>query len=206
MTEVTSPVHYKTAWEDPATRRAWRRTAMFRCAAALGCVPAFFAWLFAVVMTPVWLLVLWMPVLFAGIWYALLAVAGAASLTGIRRVLRVYPWQAGLAEVRSKKNGSTQFLVPDPERPEKTVGLEYGGGIGTGRHFWVRAVKSGQVTAAWFAGDPRYVGVVATPGPRNLLRVAQREATDWRMSPRKRGVSPEARARARAAGARVGEN
>ncbi|MFI1616522.1 hypothetical protein ACH4VT_05980 [Streptomyces lydicus] len=56
----------------------------------------------------------------------------------------------------------------------------------------------------WFAGAPRYLGVVATPGPRHLVLVAQREATDSRMSPRKRGVSPEARARARAAGARVG--
>ncbi|MFE0375482.1 hypothetical protein ACFW1M_07810 [Streptomyces inhibens] len=206
MTEMTSPVHYKTAWEDPATRQAWRCTAMFRCAALLGWILGFFGWLFAVVMTPAWLLVLWLPVLLVGIWYALLAVIAAASLTGTRRVLRVYPWQLGIAEVRSKKNGSTQFVVPDPERPEKTVGLGYGGVIGTGRHFWVRAVKSGQVTAAWFAGDPRYLGVVATPGPRNLLRVAQREATDSRMSPRKRGVSPEARARARAAGARVGED
>ncbi|WP_329393906.1 hypothetical protein OHA45_08775 [Streptomyces lydicus] len=82
--------------------------------------------------------------------------------------------------------------------------LGYGGLIGTGRHFWVRTVQSGQVTAAWFAGDPRYLGVVATPGPHHLVPVAQREATDSRMSPRRRGVSPEARARARAAGARVG--
>ncbi|MFE1176239.1 hypothetical protein [Streptomyces sp. NPDC058773] len=200
-------MHYKTAWEDPATRQAWRRTAMFRCGAVLGWILGFFAWLFAVVMTPVWLVwVLWMPMLCVGIWYALLAVISAASLTGTRRVLRVYPWQVGITEVRSKKNGGTQFLVPNPERPEKTVGLGYGGAIGTGRHFWVRAVKSGQVTTVWFAGDPRYLGVMATPGPRNLLQVAQREAMDSRMSPRKRGVSPEARALARAAGARVGED
>ncbi|MEU8686183.1 hypothetical protein [Streptomyces sp. NPDC048611] len=199
-------MHEKTAWADPATRRAWRRTAVFRCAAVLGWMAGFPAWLFAVVMTPAWLLVVWMPVLFVGIWYALLAAVAASSLMGMRRVLRVYPWQAGIAEVRSKKNGSTQFLVPNPERPEKTVGLGFGGVIGTGRHFWVRAVKSGQVTTAWFAGDPRYLGVMATPGPRNLLQVAQREATDSRMSPRKRGVSPGARALARAAGARVGED
>ncbi|MEU9123445.1 hypothetical protein AB0C96_26845 [Streptomyces sp. NPDC048506] len=199
-------MHHKTAWEDPATRHAWRRTALFRCAALLGWILGFFAWLFAVVMTPAWLLVLWLPVLLVGIWYALLALMAAAALLGIRRVLRIYPWQVDIAEVRSKKNGSTQFVVPNPDRPEKTVGLGYGGVIGTGRHFWVRAVKSGQLTAAWFAGDPRYVGVVATPGPRNLLRVAQREATDSRMSPRKRGVSPEARALARAAGARTGED
>lgn len=201
---MTSPVHYKTAWEDPDTRRVWRRAAMSRCAALLIWLLGFFAWLFAVVMTPSWLLVLWMPMLCVGIWYALLAVIAAASLTRTLRVLRVYPWQVGIAEARPKKNGSTQFVVPDPERPEKTVSLRYGGLIGTKGHFWVRAVKSGRATEAWFAGDPRYLGVVAAPGPRRLLWVAQREATDSRMSPRKRGVSPGARALARAAGARVG--
>ncbi|MGW8975022.1 hypothetical protein [Streptomyces platensis] len=205
MTEVTSLMHYKTAWEDPATRQAWRRTAMFRCAALLGWLLGFPTWLFAVVMTPTWLLVLWLPVLWVGIWYTLLAMIAVTSLRGIRRVLRVYPWQVDVADVRSKKKGSTQFVVPVPEQPEKSVSLGYGGLIGTGQHFWVRTMKSGAVTSAWFAGDPRYVGVVATPGPRNLLWVAQREATDSRMSPRKRGVSPEARALARAAGARVGE-
>ncbi|BCK72233.1 hypothetical protein Srufu_061860 [Streptomyces libani subsp. rufus] len=84
------------------------------------------------------------------------------------------------------------------------MSLAHDGSIGTGQHFWVRTVKSGQLTSAWFAGDPRYLGVVATPGPRNLLWLAQREATDSRMSPRKRGVSPAARALARSAGARVG--
>ncbi|MFF8373959.1 hypothetical protein ACF05W_34915 [Streptomyces lydicus] len=195
---------HETAWDDPDTRRAWRSTTLFRCAAVLGSLLAFPAWLFAVVMTPAWLLVLWLPVLCVGLWYALLAMAAMASLAGTRRVLRVYPWQAGITEVRSKKNGSTQFVVPNPERAEKPVSLGYGGLIGTGRHFWVRTVKCGQVTAAWFAGDPRYLGVVATPGPRHLVLVAQREATDSRMSPRRRGVSPEARAKARAAGARVG--
>lgn len=201
MTEVTSLMHYKTAWEDPATRQAWRRTAMFRCTALLGLLLGFPAWLFAVVMTPTWLLVLCV-----GIWYTLLAMVTVVSLRGIRRVLRVYPWQVDIADVRSKKKGSTQFVVPVPEQPEKSVSLGYGGLIGTGRHFWVRTVKSGEVTSAWFAGDPRYLGVVASPGPRNLLWVAQREATDSRMSPRKRGVSPGARALARAAGARVGED
>ncbi|MGP8302832.1 hypothetical protein ACTPOK_33835 [Streptomyces inhibens] len=27
---MTSPVHYETAREDPVTRQAWRRTAMFK--------------------------------------------------------------------------------------------------------------------------------------------------------------------------------
>ncbi|MFB6440300.1 hypothetical protein ACFCVY_26615 [Streptomyces sp. NPDC056411] len=204
MAEVTPGMHHTTAWDDPATRQAWRRTVLFRCAAVLGWLLGFPAWLFSVVMTPRWLLVLWLPLLCVGIWYALISMVAATSLPGIRRVLRVYPWQADIVDVRSKKNGGTQFVLPDPERPEKSVRLGYGALIGTGRHFWVRAVRSGQVTTAWFAGDPRYVGVVAAPGLRNLLWVAQPEAADARMSPRRRGVSPEARARARSAGARVG--
>ncbi|GCD44217.1 hypothetical protein GKJPGBOP_03909 [Streptomyces paromomycinus] len=198
------PVHCKTAWQDPMTRRAWRRTAVLRCAALPAWLLGFLAWLFAVVMTPAWLLVLWLPVLCVGIWYTLLAVIATTSLARTRRVLRVYPWQVGVAEAKPKENGSTRFVVSDPERPEKTVSLGHGGLIGTRGHFWVRAVKSGHVTETWFAGDPRYLGVVAAPGPRHLLWVAQREATDSRMPPRKKGVSPAARAMARAAGARVG--
>ncbi|MEV5593876.1 hypothetical protein [Streptomyces sp. NPDC052496] len=201
---MTASVPYKTAWEDPATRRAWRRTASLRCAALVTWPLGFSAWLFAVVMTPVWLLVLWIPVLCVGIWYAMLSVISTLSLMRTRRVLRVYPWQAGIARAEPKKNGSTRFVVPDPERAEKSVSLGHGGLIGTRGHFWLREVKSGRITDVWFAGDPRYLGVVAAPGPRRLLWVAQREATDPRMSPRKKGVSPAARARARAAGARVG--
>lgn len=98
-------MHYKTAWEDPATRQAWRRTAMFRCTALLAWLLGFPTWLFAVVMTPTWLLVLWLPVLWVGIWYTLLAMVAVTTLRGIRRVLRVYPWQVDIAEVRSKKKG-----------------------------------------------------------------------------------------------------
>lgn len=192
------------AWDEPATRRAWRRTVCFRCAVLVCCLLGLCAWLFAVVTTPAWLLVLWLPVLCAGLWYTLLAASVAATLPGVRRVLRVYPWQADGAEVSVGKGRGARFTVADPERVGKAVRLGHGGVIGTGRHFWVRAARSGRCTTAWFAGDPRYVAVVATPGPGNLLRVAQREALDSRMSPRSRGVSAEARARARAAGARVG--
>ncbi|SDP65929.1 hypothetical protein SAMN04487981_13167 [Streptomyces sp. cf386] len=65
-------------------------------------------------------------------------------------------------------------------------------------------MKADAVDEVWFAGDPRFLGVVAVPGPRRLMGVAQREAVTSQMSARKRGVSPEARERAKAAGARVG--
>lgn len=61
-----------------------------------------------------------------------------------------------------------------------------------------------QEVSAEGIGIPRFLGVVAVPGPRRLYGVAQREATDDRMAARKRGVSAEARERAKAAEARVG--
>ncbi|WP_020122631.1 hypothetical protein [Streptomyces canus] len=92
----------------------------------------------------------------------------------------------------------------DPERPDRSVSLGYGGFLGSGRTFWVRKVRSGEVGEVWFAGDPRFLGVVAVPGPRRLFGAAQRTAVDDRMPARTRGVSHEARERAKAAGARVG--
>jgi hypothetical protein len=46
----------KTAYEEPATRRAWRRTAAFRLSAFLLSLGSFVAWLYAVLLTPVWTL------------------------------------------------------------------------------------------------------------------------------------------------------
>ncbi|MGH3740796.1 MAG: hypothetical protein ACRDT8_08695 [Micromonosporaceae bacterium] len=122
----------------------------------------------------------------------------------LRRILKLYPWRSFPGAASPARNGSTRFAIPDPEQPQRQVSLKYGGGLGFGLTFWVRGVKAGAVTEVWFAGDPRFVGVVAVPGPRRLLKVAQPEAVDSRMSARKRGVSAEAAERARSAGARVG--
>jgi len=93
-----------TAYEDPATRRAWSRTAAFRLSRSPG-------------------------------------------------------------PPRSRRTAPPRFSFTDPERPDKTVSLGYGS---------------------------------------FLFGVAQRTVVDDRMSARKRGVSAEARERAKAAGARVG--
>ncbi|MFK0120526.1 hypothetical protein [Streptomyces sp. NPDC090994] len=194
----------KTAYEDVATRRAWRRTAVFRLSAFLLSLGSFVAWLYAVVMTPVWTLWVLFPALFVLIYLVMLNTARVLGILSLRRILRVYPWQSVPGAASIAKNGTTRFAFADPERPDKTVSLGYGGFLGSGYTFWVRKVRSGALDEVWFAGDPRFLGVVAVPGPRRLYGVAQREATDDRMAARKRGVSAEARERARAAGARVG--
>ena len=192
------------AWQDPATRLAWWRTVLFRCGMLLGSMATMVLWLMAVVFTPPWLLVLWLPVVLVLLYPFMLSLAHLFRTRRIRRVLRVYPWQAhhGVAQLAS--NGTTRFVLPSPDQPEKTVTLRYGNYLGSGFTFWVREVKAERVDEVWFAGDPRFLAVVAVPGPRRLLALGQPEATNPSMAPRRKGVSPEAKERARAAGARVG--
>lgn len=194
----------KTAYEDPATRRAWRRTAVFRVVSFLLSLASFVLWLYVVVMTPVWTLWILFPVLLVLIWNALRTLSDALVVVRLRRVLKVYPWQGHSEAVSTAKNGTTRFALPDPDGPEKQISLKWGDWLGSGATFWVREVKKGKVGDIWFAGDPRFLGVVAAPGPRRMIPLAQPEAVNGRMSPRKRGVSPEAKERAKAAGARVG--
>ncbi|WP_328780087.1 hypothetical protein OIE52_36580 [Streptomyces canus] len=110
------------------------------------------------------------------IYLAMLNTARALGLWQLRRVLRVCPWQSVPGAASIAKNGTTRFSFADPELPVKTVSLGYGS----------------------------FLGVVAIPGPRRLFGVAQSTAVEDRMSARKRGVSAEARERAKAAGARGG--
>ncbi|MHC5258078.1 hypothetical protein ACYSUO_09340 [Streptomyces sp. UC4497] len=194
----------KTAYEDPATRQGWRRTAVFRLCAFLLSLASFPVWLFLVIMTSVWALVVFLPVLLVLLYVAMLNVVRLWEVMSLRRILRVYPWQSCRGAAGLANNGTTRFSLPDPERPARDISVGHGDWLGSGFTFWVRAVKAEAVHEVWFAGDPRFLGVVAVPGPRRLVRVAQREALDGRMSARKRGISPEARERAKAAGARVG--
>lgn len=195
----------KTAYEDAATRAAWRRAAVSRLCAFLLSLASFVIWSYVVLLTPVWTLWVLMPVLFVLIHVAMLTTVKVSGILSLRRVLRVYPWRSFPGAASTAKNGTTRFSFPDPEHPAgRHVSLAYGNWLGSGYTFWIRKVRSSEVGEVWFAGDPRFLGVVAVPGPRRLVRVAQREAVDGRMPARGRGVGQEARERARAAGARVG--
>lgn len=194
----------KTAYEDPNTRRSWRRTALFRLCTLLLSLTSLAAWLCAALATPAWTLTLLVPALLTLLYVALLSAVRLFEVVSLRRLLRVYPWQTCPGAADAARNGTVRFSFTDPERSERYVSVGHGNWLGSGLTFWARAVKAGAVDEVWFAGDPRFLGVVATPGPRRLMRVAQPEALDGRMPARRRGVGPEARARAEAAGARVG--
>ncbi|MBC6460268.1 hypothetical protein [Actinomadura sp. HBU206391] len=103
--------------------------------------------------------------------------------------------------VRAAKNGMPCFDLPDPDNGEKRVTIRMGGSPWSR---WERDVRAGAIDEVWFAGDPRFAGVVAIPGPRRVAFLAQPQSCDSRTAPRRRGVSPQSRERARAAGVRVG--
>ena len=135
----------KTAYEDPATRRAWRRTATFRLSAFVFSLASFVAWLYAVLLTPVWTLWIRFPALFVLIHLAMLSTARVMGIRSLRRILKIYPWRSVPGAVSIAKTGTTRFSFTDPERPDRTVSLGYGSFLGSGRTFWVRKVRSGEV-------------------------------------------------------------
>ncbi|MFD8721877.1 hypothetical protein ACFV2H_28765 [Streptomyces sp. NPDC059629] len=95
-----------------------------------------------------------------------------------RRVLRVYPWQLsheiqyGLTkrtEVVGRQFG--WFDIPNPARPEETPPMVFGRHWGVGwwhRRMAPRAASElkAQIGEVWFAGDPRFIGVLAAAAAR----------------------------------------
>lgn len=201
---ATSP-QYKTAYEDASTRHGWRLEVLNRLAWLL----AFWALsgfcLFLAFISPTWLTWLYVLVIAAlGVCWVY-ALAALLNVRRMRQILKTYPWQSFTDVTLIAKDGRTAvFRIPDPERPDDSVSLRHGRGPGSGLTFWVRRIKSQAVEEIWFAGDPRFLAVVAVPGPRRMINLAQPEALNPRMSPRKKGVGREARERARAVGARIG--
>ncbi|MFF5477196.1 hypothetical protein ACFY5C_07630 [Streptomyces sp. NPDC012935] len=196
------------AWETPGTRAALCRWAARLVAKMLGWAAVWLAWLYGVVIA-----------IFSGgaaavaalplavIAYLVSAqVSGLFKLWRMYRILKVYPWRQQPDGVHPDQRRSrvvrAVFVLPNPDQPEKTESpKEYGGFF----RIWDRVVRRGFQDELWYAGDPRFACVVARPGPKTLSYVAQSTAYDHRTSPRRKGLSPEARARARAIGARVAD-
>ncbi|MCF1593394.1 hypothetical protein [Streptomyces muensis] len=120
----------------------------------------------------------------------------------MRRVLAVYPWRQQSGAVRITAGKEALFVLPDPDSPDKSVSLKAPAGL---LRTWSREALKDYDEELWYAGDPRFACVVAKPGLRGLDCLAQPTAYDHRTDPRRKGLSPEARRRAKAIGARVAD-
>lgn len=189
------------AWEHPGTKKALSNWIVQRAAKSVCWLGAQVALLYVTLLLPVWFA--WIAAcLFGFLMYCL--VTSLVRLADARRmflVLRTYPWLQQFDGVKTKKGRYAVFVLPDPDRPEKTASPKE-----AGLFFkrWDRVVRKGFKGELWYAGDPRFAVVVAKPGLKSLSFAAQATAFDRRTSPRSRGLSPDARRRALAIGARVG--
>lgn len=191
------------AWDAPGTRRALRRWTAGNLAKFLGWVALWWAALYVtVVLLPVAAVVPMVLVLLVITILASLALGRLARGVRIRRILTVYPWRQQSGAVRITAGKDALFVLPDPDSPEKTVSLKVSAGL---FRTWSREALKDYDEELRYAGDPRFACVVAKPGLRGLGYLAQPTAYDHRTSPRRKGLSPETRRRARAIGARVAD-
>ncbi|WP_404816937.1 hypothetical protein [Streptomyces thermolineatus] len=195
---------YKTAYEDPATRRAWRGHMARRILRLVLWIIAFPGFVFAAVMTPVWTVAIFVPLLGTSCYQWLVSIAHIGFSLRIRRTLRVYPWQPFPDAVEKLGVPLLRLSLPDPETPGAMVAIDKRGTLASPWGLWEKSAKKGAVGEVWFAGDPRFAGVLALPGPKRLTLLTQPETYNSDLPARAEGIGPEARARAEAAGFRVG--
>lgn len=216
------PDQYVTAWQHPATRRAWYVHMLLIVLRLIGwtavCVGSLAV--FVVILSPGFVLLL-VPLLGYGAYRAVLQIGYFPWSINIKRVLEQYPWQllADLSRGRNKhvnvEESAMWYEIPDPEHPGELVPLLF---LSNMRLFWwarrfgtnkTSPALKRQIEPLWFAGDPRFYAVIAAPGrggraPRRLHFLYQRSArwderhpaSDW-------GAGAAAQELARRAGART---
>jgi len=178
-------IRHSKAWDDPATRRAWTKLFVF---ALLGQILWPVAWVGLLawhVSLPVWTLWIFFVPLLYSFYRTFLQPAYVTSALRTRRLLREHPWQvfdapeSGIGEIADAGMGDVWLSFPDPERLGEKVPVVLHGHIRSawwrrrlGRGFTTK--KTTQAKEIWLAGDPRFAGVIAVPGPRRLFVIYQR--------------------------------
>ncbi|MDF3143269.1 MULTISPECIES: hypothetical protein [unclassified Streptomyces] len=190
------------AWDTPGTRRALHRWTAWHLAKSLGWVALWVGALYLTLLLPTAAVVAMVPVLVVLAILAVLALGRLSTGWRMRRILAVYPWRRQSGAVRITKGKDALFVLPDPDSPGTTVSLKAAAGL---FRSWSREALKDYDAELRYAGDPRFACVVAKPGLRGLGCLAQPTAYGSRTSPRRKGLSSEARRRARAIGARVAD-
>ncbi|MEU9380994.1 hypothetical protein AB0D38_08350 [Streptomyces sp. NPDC048279] len=191
-----TPADHPTAWDHAPTRSAWAKQVAINVAALVTWIAAWFALLaiLAVFLGPGYAIVV-VPFLVYSFYRAFLQVFVISAVFRTRRVLRVYPWQLsqdlryGLAkrsDVAGRQFG--WFELPNPARPEEALPMVFSRHWGVG--WWSRRMApratpelKAEIGTMWFAGDPRFVGVLAAPTsdgstPRRLRFLHQQTGAD----------------------------
>jgi len=215
-----SPADHPTAWDHPPTRRAWAAHMAMNVIGLVGWIGGWIALLGLSLQTPGWAVWVCMPYFIYGAYRAVTQFRYFGPALWMLRILRTYPWQVtsdvrhGLTkrpEVLGRQYG--WFELPNPARADHRLPLVFAEHFRTG--WWSRRMAprakphlKAEIGTVWFAGDPRFVGLIAAPAskstaPRRLhileqktdVRSGQRFA-DWGATPadiergRQAGVTP----------------
>ncbi|MEU6990069.1 hypothetical protein ABZ953_05320 [Streptomyces sp. NPDC046465] len=154
-------------------------------AGLLGWIGGWVALLGVSTTTPDWVVWIFMPYFLYGFYRAAVQLGYFPAALRMRRILRTYPWQI----LRGAPNGLTKypdvlgnqygwFELPNPAHPEKRMPLVFGQHMRT--EWWSRRMAprarpelKAEIAVVWFAGDPRFIGLIAAPtadgrAPRRL--------------------------------------
>ncbi|MEU9974661.1 hypothetical protein [Streptomyces sp. NPDC051014] len=211
---MAAPPH-PTAWDDAATRRAWKKLLI---SAALGQVLWPTAWVgllaWYAVMSVTWTLWLFVAPMAYTFYRTFLQWAYWRGALRARRLLRQYPWQvheapeSGIGNLPGVRDGYAWLRFPDPEAPDQHVTMVmhshvrsvwWGGRLGKR----AKAARREQVREIWFAGDPRFAAVIAVPGPRHIYVIHQGASYTQGVPADGHGAGSQALELARRAGVRV---
>ncbi|MFB6555646.1 hypothetical protein [Streptomyces sp. NPDC056405] len=167
--------------------------------------------------TPNWVVWVFMPYFIYGPYRFLTQLKYFPAAFLMLRILRTYPWKVmqnvphGLtkrSEVVSAQYGWFEF--PNPASVDQQLPLVFAQHLRT--EWWSRRMAprakphlKAEIETVWFAGDPRFIGLVAAPtrrgtAPRRLHVVEQRVGAEsgWRFADW--GATPEDIERGRRAG------
>ena len=172
------PSNYPTAWEHPPTRRAWAKQTTLGIFAFIGwfltpwCLLAFLV----VFLSPGFIPLFIIPMVYS----AYLARKQPLLILidfRTRRLLRAYPWHLGnppfsLSPHSDSSSTKPWLEFPNPARPEELIPMHFHMLDRTG--WWSRRMGprakpelKAQLAQIWFAGDPRFLGIIAATAPES---------------------------------------
>ncbi|MGW7606227.1 hypothetical protein ACWGKW_02890 [Streptomyces sp. NPDC054766] len=213
-------VEYPTAWDHPPTRKAWKKHMLMNSIGQAGWAATFPVFLYVMVVftSQAYVLVL-TPFLLYSLYRAVTQVGYFSWAVRMRCILQQYPWQIlkgvprGLAKHPEATDEAAWFEFRDPDHLERKVPLVF---IRHQRaHWWLKRIGNvktkpalkAEIEPLWFAGDPRFLGVVAASSasadePKRLHVLYQRPVFDSRRMLDVSGAESADVDRARRAGAR----
>lgn len=166
---------YRTGWEHPLTRRSWAKHMAMNVVGLLCWPVAWIGQLYALVvfLSPGYALLLG-PSLCYTLYRTVVQLSYFSTAFRMRCILREYPWQVsykvprGVDEHPDAEDDGIWIELPDPTDPSRHgVPLTF---VKHHRSYWwlrhiggprTKPTRKAKLEPLWFAGDPRFLGVVA---------------------------------------------